>query len=82
MRDLIQGAIETDIYDMQDAYHKFKELPNIRILQVQDLLDKLRKVKVTFVFNDQIVGDIEFRYDKLSPKLHAMEFMNNLSTTQ
>ena len=34
IRDLLQGSIETDIHDMQDAYLRFKELPNIEIIQV------------------------------------------------
>lgn len=67
VRDLIQGAVECDIFEMQDAYLKFKDMPNIKVIKIQNLIDKLRKVKVTFVFNDQIVGDMEFRYDKLSP---------------
>lgn len=82
VRDLLQGSIETDLYDMQDAYLRFKQIPNIQIIKVTDMLDKLNKVKVTYVFNQQIIGDMEFRYEAYSPKSHAMEFMNNLATTE
>ena len=46
------------------------------------MLEKLSKVKVTYVFNEQIVGDMEFRYEQYSTKSHAIEFMNNIATCQ
>lgn len=36
IRDLLQGSIETEVYDMQDAYLRFKELPNVEIIQVSE----------------------------------------------
>lgn len=42
----------------------------------------MNKVKVTYVFNEAIVGDMEFRYQQYSPKSHAMEFMNNIAASR
>jgi len=38
VKDLMKGAIETDIVEMQDAYRHFKATPGINVIAIKDEL--------------------------------------------
>lgn len=60
----------------------FKKIPNIEIIKVEDHLDTLHKIKVNYIFNEQIVGEMEFRYNVYTARAHATEFLHNMATAE
>lgn len=57
----------------------FKDTPNVEIIKVEDQLDTLHKIVVNFIFNEQIVGEMEFRYNEYTARAHATEFLKKIS---
>lgn len=67
IRDLLQGSITSPLNEIQDAYLHFKQMKDIRIIKVDEQLESRRIIIVNFVFQEKIIGEIEFRYKKYSP---------------
>ena len=82
IRDLMQASIEVPIDDVVDAYLMFKDTPNIEIIKVEDQIDTLHKIVVNFIFNEQIVGEVEFRYNEYTARAHATEFLKKISKAE
>lgn len=61
VRDLITGVVETDLGDVKAMYQHFRQLPEIKVVNVKENFDCMDKVEVYFLYNECITGRIEFR---------------------
>ena len=79
VKNLIGGTINTaSLQEMQDAYQHFQSTPNVKVIRVTQQMDELHRVKVNYVWNDQIIGEVQFKYKVFAPELMAIEFMTEL----
>ena len=75
IKDLIRGTITVDPKDLFDAYTHFKNMDGVRVYTIRQDIDTLQTVNVNFVFNETIIGEIQFRFQDFPNVYHSQAFL-------
>jgi len=79
VNDLVQGSIEAPIGELQEAYRHFAAMPTIEILNIQEDLHDLQRVRVNFEYDQAFVGEMDFRFRRWDENYHAKIFLREIS---
>jgi len=50
-------------------------LPGVVIVDIKDKLTTLENITVNFIHNDEMIGEMQFRYKELPSNYHANHFV-------
>ena len=56
IKNLLCGSIESTVEEMPEAYELFKSMQGIRILSVEDQMDRFKRIRIQYIFNEGIEG--------------------------
>ena len=60
---------------MKESYEHFCSTPGLYIVDIKEKLDTLENITVNFVYHDQFIGEMQFRYKELPQNYHANHFV-------
>ena len=60
---------------MKVAYEHLTKVPGLEMVDIKEKLDFLENITVNFVYEDQFVGEMQFRYKELPLNYHANHFV-------
>jgi hypothetical protein len=75
VKDLIRGTITTDIKELYEAYNHFRETPGVQIIEVKEKLETLQNITVNFIFEQMIIGEMQFRFMDLPHNYQSNHFL-------
>ena len=78
MKDLIRGTITADIGELYDAYEHFKCMPSVKIINLKQKIETLQNITVNFIFEDRIIGEMQFRFTDHPYNYHSNHFLYEL----
>jgi len=67
------------IPELWDAYRWFKEAGIFEIVKVKNkLTSDIKNITVFFDFNNKIIGEVQFRYERIPPQYYANHLLYEL----
>ena len=82
MKDLVRGTIYCRLENVMPAYHLFKNVPGIQIIDIKQKIASLNNITVNFIYEQRYIGEMQFQYldqtEAQKEKYYANHFIYEL----
>ena len=78
MKDLVRGTIYSKVENVMAAYHLFKNVPGIQIVDIKEKIQKLNNITVNFVYDERYIGEMQFHYEDQTAAQKTKYYANHV----
>ena len=78
LRNLLSGSIDANLLALPSAYEFFAKTKGVRVINLKDELDTMRRVRVNFLYNESVLGIIDLRIKEQRTRFVGQDFIEQI----
>ena len=78
LRNLLSGSIDAKLSALPAAYEFFAKTKGVRVVNLSDQLDTMRRVRVNFLYNGSVLGVMDLRLQEQRTRFVGQDFIEQI----